>query len=492
LFTGFIGGSNAERSPAIDAELSVNLYRSTVETEGAPKTTYLVGTPGLRRVAVAPGIGPGRGIFYQDGHAWTVIGTRVCTLGLNAATGEVESLTVIGTLPDDGRPVSFATNGEGGNQLAICGGGQLLILNLATGVLSAPIGLPLVHAPQFVGFMDGYFVLSEQTSIRFWFSAIENGVLWDALDFVSRSTASDQIVNVACANSRVWVFGSETSEAYEDVGDADNPFQPIKGSLFQIGLAAAYSLSLGVSTMRWVGRSNTSGAAVYRLDGYSGTRVSTHAIEAALARACSLSDAEAITYTQQGHLFYALTLPSLGVAGDTVVLDELEHEWHHRRTWNAALSREERWRVRGHAFTGRRHLVGSRDSNVLWVLDLDAYDEDGAILRARRRAPYLGAENTYAAIDAFELGTEPGVGLTSGQGDAPQAELLVSRDGAKTWISAGLAPLGAMGHYGDRTVWTQLGQARIDRLVVEVVITDPVKRILGPGAWIRATPGRAA
>ena len=49
--------------------------------------------------------------------------------------------------------------------------------------------LPLTQAPQFVGFMDGYFVLSEQDSIRWWFSAIENGLLWDALDFVSRSTA---------------------------------------------------------------------------------------------------------------------------------------------------------------------------------------------------------------------------------------------------------------------------------------------------------------
>ena len=80
----------------------------------------------------------------------------------------------------------------------------------------------------------------------------------------------------------------------------------------------------------------------------------------------------------------------------------------------------------------------------------------------------------------------------TGQGSAPQAELFLSRDGAKTWVSAGTAGLGAMGHYGDRTVWTQLGQARIDRLVFEVVITDPVKRVLGPGAWVKATPGRTA
>jgi hypothetical protein len=195
---------------------------------------------------------------------------------------------------------------------------------------------------------------------------------------------------------------------------------------------------------------------------------------------------------QEGHLFYALTVPSVGVAGDTLVLDELEHAWHHRRGWNATLHQETAWRVRGHAYVGQLHLVGSRESGALYALDLDAYDDAGTILRARRRAPYLGAENVYAAVDAFELGVEHGVGLNSGQGQDPQIELKLSRDQGKTWVSAGTASLGPMGRYSDRTYWTQLGQARIDRLVLEVIVTDPVKRVIGPGAWLRVTPGRAA
>jgi hypothetical protein len=491
-FVAFCAGSNVERSSIVDAELSVNLFRATAETAGAPKAAYLLGTPGLRYLGGGTTGDPaGRGIFTQDGRTWTVLGPSLAAVGLDPATGAGLTVTFLGLVQDDGRPVSWATNGTGGNQLAIVSGGHLYILNLATNVLAGPIALPLVNPPQFVGYMDGYFVLSERASIRFWFSAIENGLSWDALDFVSRSTASDLIVRAECANSRVWVFGTETTEAYEDVGDPDNPFQPIKGSLFQIGLAAAYSLSLGVQTMRWLGRSASSGTAVYRLDGYSGTRVSTHAIEARLSEAPTLEDAEALTYAQDGHVFYCLTLPSIAPAGDTLVLDELEHSWHHRRTWNATIGREELWRVRGHAYIGQIHLVGHRAGGQLWALDLNTYTDDGQILRARRRAPYMGADNVYATIDAFELGVEPGVGLNSGQGRDPTMELFVSRDGAKTWVSAGPARLGPMGHYSDRTVWTQLGQARIDRLVFEVVITDPVKRVIGPGAWVQATPGRA-
>jgi hypothetical protein len=491
LFAAFCGGGHTERSPAIDAEQTVNLIPITVKVAGAAKTKYLLGAPGLRSLGVLATL-PGRGTYTQDGRTWTVSGDQLYELTLDPITGAILAATARGTILNDGRLVSWASNGDGGSQLAISGGGQLKILNLVTNILTAAIVLPLTNAAGRLGFIDGYFILHERNSLRFWFCAIENGLLWDALDFVTRSTASDHIVTTVCANSRVWLFGSQTTEAYEDTGDADNPFQPIKGSLFEIGCGAEWSVSIGVATIRWLGQSDRSSAGVYRLDGYAGTRISSDAEDARLATATTLSDAEAITYEQDGHLFYALTCPSLGDGGTTLCVDEAEQAWHDRSAWNTALAREDAWRARGHICVGTRHIVGSRDSGSVWALELTTYDDDGAILRARRRAPYLGAENNYATIDRFELGTEPGVGLASGQGSDPRAELRVSKDMAKTWWSKGTARLGAMGQYGVGVFWTRLGRARVDRLVLEVIITDPVKRVIGPGAWIQATPGKAA
>jgi hypothetical protein len=492
LFAAFCGGSNTERSRTLDDELSVNLFPARVEGQGAAKQAWLQGTPGLKPLGtVATSVG--RGVFTQDGRSWTVVGDQLYETTFDPTTGALLTAVARGTIPNDGHLVSWASNGDGGNQLAIVGGGQLMILNLATNVLSAAIVVPLTNAPRFVGFLDGYFILSEVDSLRFWYSAIENGLLWDALEFATRSTASDRIVRLECANNRVWLFGSETSEAYEDVGDADNPFAPIKGSLFQIGIAGAWTLSLGVSTMRWVGRSSRGGAVVYRLDGYAGTRISTAAIEAALASATTLTDAEGLTYDQDGHLYYAVTCPSLGVAGDTLVVDETVQQWHHRRAYNAPLGQEGKWRVRGHAYIGQVHVVGSWDSGSIWALDLNTYDDDGAILRARRRAPYLGAEHAWATIDRVELGCELGVGLVSGQGSDPQVELRVSKDAGKTWFSMGTAGIGKLGDSAlEGCTWRRLGRVRIDRLVLEVVITDPVKRAFGPGLWITATPGTKA
>jgi hypothetical protein len=487
LFSAFTGGSHTERSLAINAERTVNLYRSTVESQGAAKQAYLTGTPGLRPLGEV-GTSGCRGRFTQDGRTWAVIGATLYEETFGPYTS-----TARGTIVDDGLPVSCCSNGDGGGQLAIVGGGQLKILDLVTHVLTGAIVLPLVNAPVMIGFLDGYFVLSERDTLRGWFSAVENGLLWDALDFFTRSTASDRIVALVCANNRVWLFGSETSEAYEDVGDADNPFQPIKGSLFQIGCGAAWSVSVGVQTMRWLGRSSRGGAVVYRLDGYNGTRISTHAEEARLGAASTLADAEGLTYEQDGHLFYALTCPSMGVAGETIVVDETEQgQWHDRSWWNAALGREEQWRVRGHACVGQLHVVGSWDAGAVWALDLTTYDDDGDVLRAVRRAPYVSSDNTYAFLDRIELGVETGVGLANGQGSDPQIELRISKDSGKTWFSAGNAGIGKMGEGDTRAFWTRLGRVRLDRLVLEVVITDPVKRVLGPGLWIDVTPARHA
>lgn len=486
LFAEFCGGSNTERSTSIDAEKTVNLFRSTVESQGNAKRAYLIGTPGLSLLGTV-GTESCRGRFTQDGRTWAVMGNTLYEETFGPYVG-----TSRGTIVDDGSPVSMASNGNGGQQLAIVGGGQLKILDLLTNVLSAAIVLPLTLAPVMVGYIDGYFVLSEEDSPIMWFSAIEDGESFDALDFFTRSTASDFVVAMICANNRVWVFGSETSEAYEDVGDADNPFQPIKGSLFQIGCAARWSVSVGVSTMRWLGKSSRGGPVVYRLDGYNGTRISTHAEEARFAAATTVTDAEGLTHEQDGHLFYALTLPSLGDAGETRVYDESEQQWHQRSSRNVNLGRDEMWRVRGHAYIGQTHVVGDWTTGKVGALDLDVYDEYGSMLRAVRRAPYLGADGLYAFIDRIELGMESGVGINSGQGSDPQVELNVSKDNGRTWFSAGTAGIGKMGEYEeeDGAYWTRLGKTRVDRLVLEIVITDPVKRAIGPGLYITATPGR--
>ncbi len=483
VWAGFLGGSVPARSGTIDTQRAVNWYLESGTNAANAKKAGMYGTPGRATLATLA-TSPGRGRWTQDGRTWTVSGSRLYEETFSPSYAAVDR----GAILDDGKPVSSASNGDGGTQRLFVGGGELKVLNLTTNVLSAAIALPLTNLPVQVDYLDGYFLLSEADSLRIWFSALENGSSWSALDFFTRSTASDRVVGLLVHLTRIWVFGSETSEAFEDIGAALNPFQPIKGSLFPIGAASPWAISADDETIRWVGQSSRAAAQVYQLAGYNGKAISTPAIATALGGYPTLANTEAVTYVQDGHVFYCLTCPTAGDAGVTWVWDATESLWHQRAGWDSVRGVETAWSVRGHACVAGQHVVGHRSSGVVSTLELDTYADDGDTLRAVRRAPYISDSNQMAFLDTLEIGTEAGVGLVSGQGSDPQMRLLVSKDNAHTWPISRTASLGALGAYGTRVKWERLGRSRLDRLVLECVISDPIKRVLS-GAWLRVTPG---
>jgi len=126
------------------------------------------------------------------------------------------------------------------------------------------------------------------------------------------------------------------------------------------------------------------------------------------------------------------------------------------------------------------------------LLSLDEFQENGAMIRRVRRAPYLASDAQFAFIDQIELGAQVGVGLSTGQGSDPTVLARVSRDGAMTWTPAMAARLGKIGEYLTRVTWRRLGRVRLDRFVLEVVVTDPIRIIFGPGLWLRITQGTGA
>jgi hypothetical protein len=68
-------------------------------------------------------------------------------------------------------------------------------------------------------------------------------------------------------------------------------------------------------------------------------------------------------------------------------------------------------------------------------------------------------------------------------------ELRISRDGGKTFFSAGTRSAGKQGEYRKRVRWTRLGSGRDN--VFEIVCSDPIPwRIIA--ADLQVKPGRAA
>lgn len=486
LFAGLIGPTYRARSININAELARNVYLETVRSPTAIKQANFYGTPGIAALAESPTQLGGRGVFSQDGLTLTVIGTVLYEVDL---TTSPVSLNPLGSVANDGKRVAFASNGRGGEQVAIRSSNELQILDLLTMALSGPVALPHTNKPTWLDFIDGYFVLGEQDTIRIWFSNLENGLIWDALDFFARSQTSDNVIGGKVFRDRIWTFGSLTSEVFYDSGDADNPFVPYPGSVMQEGLASQWAVAVRGESIVWVAQDTEGTNRIVKAQDYAPQVISNPSIGYLLAQCPTLSDSEVDVYEQEGHAFAAFTFPTFDPAGLTLCWDDTEQMWHERSSRNVALGEDRQWRVRGLCAVGGTLICGDWVTGAIGRLDLDVFEEYGSMIRRVRRAPYLSGENQWLFLDQFELGVQSGVGLPTGQGSDPAIALNISRDSGHTWESAGFGSLGPQGEYEACCLWVMLGRARADRLVVEVVQTDPVRCVWGPGAWLRVTPG---
>jgi hypothetical protein len=482
----FCSGTYQHRSPTLDAELCQNLFPITIESQSNSKSKALLGSPGLKALFSVP-TDSCRGLFYEDGKAVAVIGGTAYDLDLVANTA-----TSLGSIADDGLPVSFASNGRGGEQLAICGGGELKVLDLVTNVLGSAVTLPLTNAPVCVDFIDGFGLLLEADTVKVYFSALEDFESWDGLDFFARNQTSDNFVAMKVLRDRIWLLGSHTTEIFYDSGQADVPFLPYPGAILFEGCIAPWSVCTDGNSLFWLAENAEGRARFVRAADAQAQPISTDAIDFALASYTRLDNTEVLSYFQEGHNFLCWTCPSGGNCGITWVYDVKEQLWHQRGYWQEVDACFDRWRPRGVCSTPQGVIVGDHETGDVYELDLDTWTDNGAMIRRVRRAPYLANDRTWMFLDEFELGVEMGVGLNTGQGVDPQVLLRLSRDAGRTWTPSIVGRLGRMGEYRNRCIFRRLGRVRSDQLVIEISITDPIRIAIGPGAWIRASQGVAA
>jgi hypothetical protein len=239
----------------------------------------------------------------------------------------------------------------------------------------------------------------------------------------------------------------------------------------------------------WLGRDRRGQGIVYRANGYTGVRISTHAVEWQIQQYADLSDAIAYTYQQDGHSFYVLIFPS---ANTTWVYDAATQAWHERAGFvDGAFTRH---RSNCQMAFNNKIVVGDFENGNIYSFDLDDFSDNGSIqkwLRTWRALP-TGQNNLHrTAQHMMQLDCESGVGINLGQGDDPQVMLRWSDDGGHTWSNEHWASMGKIGQYYKRVIWRRLGMTvKLRDRVYEVSGTDPVK-IAIMGAELILSPTNA-
>jgi len=297
------------------------------------------------------------------------------------------------------------------------------------------------------------------------------------------------LVTLIVDHRELWLFGTNSVEVWYDSGNATFPIERIQGAFNEIGCAAAYSVAKLDNGIFWLGSDARGNGVVYRANGYTGQRVSTHAVEFAIQGYADLSDAIAYTYQQEGHAFYVLIFPS---AGATWVYDVATNSWTERAGFeNGQFSRH---RSNCQMNFNAEIIVGDFENGNIYAFDLDVYADNGAEqkwLRSWRALPADTNDLKRTAQHSLQLDCETGVGLATGQGSDPQVMLRWSDDGGHTWSNEHWRSMGPIGQFGRRTIWRRLGMTtKIRDRVYEVSGTDPVKvSIMGAELDVTATNG---
>jgi len=472
--TPILGASYLARSTNAAADRMVNLYPEIVP-QGGKEPAYLTRAPGLRRLAIV-GTGPVRGMWVVGSFAYIVSGAQLWRMASDY------SVTLLGTVAGSG-PVTMTDNGT---QLFIAADFGGYIYNTSTGVF-APIADPDFPGAVVVGYLDGYFVFIQPNSQRLWVTSLLDGTSVDPLDFASVEGSPDNLVSMIIDHREVWLFGVNSVEVWYNSGNVDFPLERIQGAFNEIGCAATYSVAKLDNAIFWLGSDVRGRGIVYRSNGYTGQRVSTHAMEWQIQQYVTLSDAIAYTYQQDGHAFYVLTFPS---AEATWVYDVSTGQWHERARWMSPGFGRHRGNCQ--MVFNNEVVIGDYQLGRIYAYDMNIYADDvfsQVCLRAwRALAP---GENTLNRTihDALQLDCEVGVGVATGQGSNPQVMLRWSDDGGHTWSGEHWRSIGAIGTTQTRVFWRRLGMTMRSRdRVYEISCSDPVKlAIMGAELHLRPT-----
>jgi hypothetical protein len=261
----FVGASYQMNARSFDYQRSINLYPLISESGTSKSVTALRGTPGLSILTTIDN-SPGRGaITSTNNRAFIVNGNGFYEL---STTGVA---TLRGTINTQ---VGLVSLSENFNQVIIVDGTDGWIFNKDTNTFTeiTDIDFPVCKN---VVYQDGYFIVTETNTQKFYISALNDGTSWDALDFTSVESSPDNLIGLVSDKGNLWLFGTQTTEIYQNTGNAAFPFERIPGAIIPTGCAASFTAQRFDNTVVWLGQDENGRAVVWRAEGYQAKRLST-------------------------------------------------------------------------------------------------------------------------------------------------------------------------------------------------------------------------
>lgn len=389
-----IGGAYADNARPFSHQDTVNWLPVRTERPGGRSDWKLTPAPGLKAFSTLTNASTDssdriRGVRNVEGRLYVVCGQSLFRINGNGTATTIQENAIPGT-----QRVSMTHNQEtGGNTLVMTNGYGGWTYNTGTATFAeiTDEGFPGFKV---CDFLDQYIVGIDPTGRFAFHSELANAGSYNTLDRYEAEAAPDRLVGQVVDHGQWWLFGERTTEIYTNTGAATGTFQRIPGSTIERGLAGTFAVAKLDNSVFWVGDDGV----VYRANGYTPVRISTHPIEQELSQ-CDLSLAFCMVYEDRGHKILYVTCPD----GKTWGYDVATQEWHRRQSYA-----RENWRMESLVRWSGGWFGGDKLTNKLQRVDWGYQDEDGQPLIAERITGILHGNQNRVQVHGIELVLDSG------------------------------------------------------------------------------------
>jgi hypothetical protein len=314
-------------------------------------------------------------LAVSDGDIWAITDSNGTKIQLSGAS-TLRDYSLTGGIGK----VSFC---DDGTSIFMANGGSIVYTDGATSTndITDPDAPTAVDN---VVFHDGYLIANVRGSDTFQWSNVLNSLVWDATDYATAESDSDEIIFLGSAWRELLLLGEKTVETW--FNDGSTPFSRLEGAYTEGGTESPNSVSL-IGEGGWVWLDNR--RRLVMLTGRATKHVSTP-FDKYLQGFSAVSDAISSVIEIAGRKFYVLSFPT---EDKTLVWDFTKGDpsqgWSEWGSWGGSAYT----RFLGHTHAYARgwgfNLVGSKADGKIYKLSTDNLDDDGTAIRAIRRTGHV-------------------------------------------------------------------------------------------------------
>ncbi|HKY19578.1 MAG TPA: hypothetical protein VJM31_00040 [Vicinamibacterales bacterium] len=445
-----------ETALAMRSEI-INLIPEALPQGG--RSGFVLRTPPGMRILENVGQGSIRGIYAMGGVLYVVAGERLFSVDANGIRTNIG--TILGSsrvgfsdgfIPDTSRFLAIGTGDDGYIYDTVDGLTKITDTDFTDRVVPS--------TPAYVG---GYMVWP--TEDGFLPSDLLAPLAYSAANFQTAESSTDGVVALKAVYGDLWVFGGKTIEVYGIASSGSTIFQRLQ--TIEYGCGAPHAITLADNGVFWLDQNKR----VYRANGYSPVRVSTHQLEQDLKEQ-DVTSAFMFSWIDRGHEFVALTIPD----GKTFVYDCATQMWHRRKTEGT-----DRWLPNGVANCYGETFFADFDSGQIFMQDYSLVREGGHRLIREFYTGYLHKNGDPLMVSALLAVVDTGNAEQTGDLDQtdPVIEMRYTDKAKSEWTNWKSRSLGRIGEYAKQIRWFGLGsigrKGKSAQRGFHFRVSDPVK-----------------